>query len=591
MVSSKLYGRMVTALKLFFATIAVLCVVAAAPAMAAGKRVALIIGNSNYVNGTFLPNPGNDADKIAQAARQAGFVVTEAKDQGLAQFKSALKAFRDQAVGAEIAFVYYAGHGIEKDNANYLIPVDAKLAEPGDLLDEGISLAYVTEKLSGAERSVILLDACRENPFKNAWSEKFRSFFRNGLGEINPPDNSLVLFATQAGMKTPDGEAGGNSNFAIAVAEELVKPGVEIHDFGPAVMDNVKRRTNGLQKPLYSPTLDSTKVYFIAPAMQASDARTQDENDWTNAKVANTRASYQAYKRAHQGGKYFEAANERLEDFLVGQAIKAPLPPVAYVPPTNPPVVASPTSQNPVDTPAPPVVTAPPVTAPVPTGYVLPPAPAIIVGPVVQNPEPAPAPAPAPPVAAIVISPPKDTSLTVSPSPVVAQPMAQSATYVAPPIARQYGNGGFPVMPEPPQFALGPYPTCKDNWQSVVDPSSKAYATNECKSLFSAYKTNWLNKYRVVMNDYSAMIGDIYTKEVQPPNYPKRELEVQQFYNEMRRRSDGVLDRGYLMAEYEQGLAKFNADFAVVVESYDIATGCHGHPTPAGLAPNLNCPK
>ncbi len=579
------YGRACAKIRLFSAAFAILCLAMTSPAMAAGKRVALIIGNSNYVNGSVLPNPGNDADKIAMAARRAGFDVTELKDLGQMQFRQALRDFRAKSDGAEIALLYYAGHGIEKDNANYLIPVDAKLADPIDLRDEGIDLALVSDNLSRAERRVILLDACRDNPFKTRWQDTTRSFFKSGLGDMTAPDNSLVIFATAAGMKTPDGETGGNSNFAIAVAEEMVKPGVELHDFGPAVMDNVKKLTGGQQKPFYSPTLDSTKVYFIAPALQANDEFTQDELDWAKAKAGGGNIeSYRGYKRAHPGGRHYDAAQERMDDLFAksaeGGASKAPTQQPSYVPPVNPPVIAGLTYQAPVNT-----VPAPPVAAPMQQIYTLPPAQPQVVGPVYQTPAPAPQSAP------VVTARQVDASTTtVSPVAAAPQTMPQSATYVAPPISRQYGMGGFPIMPEPPRFVIGQYPTCKDAWQSVVDPLEKAKATNDCKNVFSAYKSNWLNKYREAMNSYSGTVNEIYTNEV-ANHFPTREAEKLQFYNETIRRSTGVLDGGFLMSDYEQALAKYNADFAAVVDSYYVATGCNGHPTPAGLAPNPNCPR
>ena len=605
-------------LRLVLAAIAMLCAVTAAPAMAAGKKVALIIGNSTYNFAQTLPNPGNDADRVAAAARQAGFDVTIAKDLGQMQFRATLREFRAKAEGAEIALLYYAGHGIEKDNANYLIPVDAKLADPIDLRDEGIDLALVVDNLSRAERRIILLDACRDNPFKEHWAEATRSFFSTGLGAMNPPDNSLVVFAAAAGMKALDGTS-GNSNFAIAISEQIVKPGMELREFGPAVKDAVKTASGGQQIPYYLPTLDSTKVYFIPPALQVNDESTQDELDWARAKATGTADSYRLYKRAHPNGRHFDAAQERLDDLLVSSGSATaprtpqpqPQPQPAYVPPANSQTVVGPVSQapeiSPTSTPAtqsPQVVQQPASSAPVygPT------APPIVSNPAPQaQPQPAPvftqqSPAPAPTTQSPAANfppaqtqtttyslPPAQTPITQSPAVSVPQASAQSGTYVAPPIQRRYGMGGFPVMPDPPVFDYGPYPTCKDTWQSVTDAMAKVQATIDCKKAFTAYKSNWLNKYREAMNSYSAAIGEIYTNEVAPPHYPTREAEVQQFYSEMRRRVDGVLDGGFLMADHAKANARFDADFAAVIDSYNRSTGCKGYPTPAGLAPNPNC--
>src|SRR5471032_1433743 len=136
-------------------------------ASAAGKRVALIIGNATYEHADVLTNTVNDADAIADVLKRAGFdVVDERKNVGVVEFKRAVREFMTAAANADIAVVYYSGHGIEVGGVNYLIPVDAKLASDYDVDDETISLERITLATQPAQKlRLIILDACRDNPF------------------------------------------------------------------------------------------------------------------------------------------------------------------------------------------------------------------------------------------------------------------------------------------------------------------------------------------------------------------------------------------------------------------------------------------
>ena len=231
--------------------------------------------------------------------------------------------------------------------------------------------------------------------------------------------------------------------------------------------------------------------------------------------------------------------------------------------------------------------------APPPAPKILPaPAnPPIAPGPLGPAPKPDVRPAP-PALPPAPIVPPATVKPPIAPGPLGPAPLPVSAVetpyYVPRQIVRQYGEGGFPFMPEPPPFSSGPYPACRDNWLAVADPMAKVQASNECKRAFTAYKINWLNEYRKAMNSYAGALGEIYTKEV-APDFFNREGERQDFYREMTRRVEGVRDGGYLMADYERVVAQYDADFKAVIDSYNRAAGCYGYPTPAGLAPNPNC--
>ncbi|MGH6717417.1 MAG: caspase family protein, partial [Bradyrhizobium sp.] len=169
----------------------------------AEKRVALVIGDSAYQNAPQLANPVNDAKLIASKLKQAGFDVVESRhDLTGTEMRRALRDFEDKTRGADIAVVYYAGHGIEVGGANYLIPVDAKLKRDSDVYDEAVSLDRVMFAMEPARKlRLVILDACRNNPFVQTMkrSVAMRSIGR-GLAKVEPSDpNTLIAYSAKAG--------------------------------------------------------------------------------------------------------------------------------------------------------------------------------------------------------------------------------------------------------------------------------------------------------------------------------------------------------------------------------------------------------
>src|SRR6266704_4776033 len=169
----------------------------------AEKRVALVLGNSNYQNVAPLANPVNDSAKIASTLKDAGFdVVDSRRDLPAAETRRALRDFADRARDADIAVVYYAGHGIEVDGANYLIPVDAKLERDTDISDETLSLDRILIAIEPAKKlRLVILDACRDNPFaKNMKRTMAARAIGRGLAKVEPSSpNTVIAFAAKAG--------------------------------------------------------------------------------------------------------------------------------------------------------------------------------------------------------------------------------------------------------------------------------------------------------------------------------------------------------------------------------------------------------
>ena len=180
-----------------------------APA-SAEKRVALVIGNSAYQSVTPLTNPSNDAGLIASTFKAAGFEVVDLKrDLKVAELRRALRDFSDSASGADVAVVYYAGHGMEIDGTNYIIPTDAVLQRDIDAFDEAIPLDRLLTVVEPAKQlRLVILDACRDNPFNKTMKRTIGSrAIGRGLARVDPGSpNTLVAFAAKAGSTASDGD-------------------------------------------------------------------------------------------------------------------------------------------------------------------------------------------------------------------------------------------------------------------------------------------------------------------------------------------------------------------------------------------------
>ncbi|MDO9562845.1 MAG: tetratricopeptide repeat protein [Bradyrhizobium sp.] len=248
-----------------------------------GRRVALVIGNSGYQKVPALANPQKDAGVIAAALRNLGFdAVTLASDATREKLIDALRSFANEAEKADWAMVYYAGHGIEVNGQNFLIPVDARLAADRDVQFEAVPLEQVLAPQEGAKKlKLVLLDACRDNPFAPQMRKTTapdavaaastaggavgtRSIGR-GLGEVRVHGASLVVFAAKHGQTALDGE-GANSPFAVAMVQRIATPGVEINKIFRLVRDDVMEATAGRQEPYTYGSLPGKEDFFFVAA-------------------------------------------------------------------------------------------------------------------------------------------------------------------------------------------------------------------------------------------------------------------------------------------------------------------------------------
>jgi Caspase domain len=237
-----------------------------ATAAAAERRVALVIGNSAYKNASSLPNTINDSSAIAALFKSVGFeVVISRNDLGVVDFKRSVREFLITAENADMAVVYYAGHGIEISGTNYLVPVDARLSRDYDVDDEAVSLDRIIWALQSVRRlRLILLDACRDNPFAaKLRSAGNRAAARGGLAKIEEVSaDTLVAYAAKAGSISYDGD-GINSPYATALIKHLAEPGVDIRIALGRVRDDVVAMTGGRQEPFIYGSLGGATIPLV----------------------------------------------------------------------------------------------------------------------------------------------------------------------------------------------------------------------------------------------------------------------------------------------------------------------------------------
>jgi len=238
----------------------------------AGKRVALVVGDSAYQNVPPLRNPANDAAMMEITFRQAGFDVVDARhDLSAQETRQALRQFADSAQDADIAVIYYAGHGVEVDGINYLIPVDARLERDNDVFDEALPLDRVLLAVEPARQlRLVILDACRDNPFAKTMKRTVASrAIGRGLAKVEPDSpNLLIAYSAKAGSTAQDGN-GSNSPFTMALARHLTTPGLDIRKAFGFVRDDVLKNTGNQQEPFVYGSLGGEDVALVPGSSSA----------------------------------------------------------------------------------------------------------------------------------------------------------------------------------------------------------------------------------------------------------------------------------------------------------------------------------
>ena len=305
--------------------------VAPLPAFAAG-RVALVVGNGAYTRTSPLANPVNDARAVGAALDRIGFDVTVLENLDEDEMDDALDEFEEDSVGADVALLFYAGHGMEMNGANYLIPVDARLASASAVSRETVALDSVLAAMAGAGTRIVILDACRNNPFVRSWRRAEReSVPRGGLAEVARGEGLLVAYAAAPGAVAADGDGNENSPYTTALLEHLERPGVEVIHMFRDVTEEVRVSTKGAQVPFITFSSLSGDHYLAGDDSDVTvttgendavvAARLQQETTyWESIEDSTNPADWEWYLERWPDGAFVQPARTRLA------ALRAPTP-------------------------------------------------------------------------------------------------------------------------------------------------------------------------------------------------------------------------------------------------------------------------
>lgn len=271
----------------------------------ADRRVALVMGNAHYGKINRLENPLNDAPDLAEALRKLGFDVILRTDADKGGFDRALSEFARKAAGADAALFYYAGHGIQYQRQNYLLPIDIEVEDYNDVEFQAVNVARV---MSALERSsgvkIIVLDACRDNPLDRRLTQASRAVSASrGLARIDRTEGLVIAYATAPDQVAQDGR-GRNSPFTEALIRRLAEPGLEIATLFRRVTQDVYERTEGRQRPEVSISLLGD--YFL-------NGGETDALAWARVRESSDGADFQAFKARYPNSPFAREAQYRLD--------------------------------------------------------------------------------------------------------------------------------------------------------------------------------------------------------------------------------------------------------------------------------------
>ena len=307
-----------------FVTLMLLCVFGIANAHAARnsgaeetqKRYALVIGNSAYKSSP-LVNPVNDASDIASKLKKLGFEVTLKTNASQKEMLRAITQFGERLAPGSVALFYYAGHGIQAKGRNYLIPIDAEIAGEAAVRSEAVDVDQLLEQLSPASVSVVILDACRNNPFERS----FRGG-GGGLAQIDAPKGTLIAYATAPGKVAADG-TGRNGLYTSQLLKALDQPGIKVEDVFKQVRIKVAQSSKDQQIPWEASSLTGD-FYFVGRntinvQVNQSAGLDPETEAWKAAENADSVEAIEAYLKAYPGGKFAAAAGIRMTALKTGQ--------------------------------------------------------------------------------------------------------------------------------------------------------------------------------------------------------------------------------------------------------------------------------
>ncbi len=317
------------------------------PSAQTEKRIALVIGNGAYQKAKPLLNPANDAADMAQTLKDLGFEVLSGVNQNKRQMETLIREFGAKLASGGTGLFYYAGHGIQVGGENYIVPIDADIPDEDEVAYLAVPISLVLTKMTTAKNdlNIVILDACRNNPFARSWRSFRDSSNNDGLAKISPPTGTLVLYATEPGKVASDG-AGRNGLFTEALLKQMKKPNLEYDQMVKALSTDVWQKSNKQQLP-WKEGNSLQDFYFVKADAKISTTKTQPANEteptplpmpkptplptptpvsvaqnidaeeiyWQEISNRDTRSGYELYLAEYQNGRYAVQANNKIKQF------------------------------------------------------------------------------------------------------------------------------------------------------------------------------------------------------------------------------------------------------------------------------------
>jgi Caspase domain len=290
----------------------------------AATKVALVIGNGAYANANPLPNPANDATDMVAALEKLGFIVYGGNDLDFATMGAKIGEFADAAEQAEVTLFFYAGHGVQVNGRNYLIPVDAKLEREATLQFEAIDSEMVLGVMAGPTKTAIaLLDACRDNPLPRSFKPARTSAIARGLAAPNIAGGGMLIgFSTSPSQTAADGTPGSrNSPFTAALLKNIDTPGLEIQSLMTRVKADVYKATKQEQQPWHNSSL--REEFYLVPQTKSDFEQTPTGQDvqaeWSALKESKSLAALDAFIASHPDQLVFIALAESRKAQVMAQ--------------------------------------------------------------------------------------------------------------------------------------------------------------------------------------------------------------------------------------------------------------------------------
>lgn len=277
-----------------------------------GRRIALVIGNGNYQQAGLpkLPNPPHDSEDIAKALRSFGFEVIEKRNQTLEGMNQAIAEFGSKIGGSEAALFYFAGHGIQVKNQNYLIPVNAKIESEASVPYQGVNLNQILDEMDNGKSgtNIVMLDACRNNPI----SGKFRSGQSRGLASPgSAPKGTVIVYATDPGNVAADGE-GRNGLFTAGLLTAFKGKDLSLDSVLTVASAEVEQASGHTQTPYVNGPKTLQKSFHFRVNVEPGQ-REIEKTFWTSIERSTDAADFEDYLKIYPKGSFVLLAENRLK--------------------------------------------------------------------------------------------------------------------------------------------------------------------------------------------------------------------------------------------------------------------------------------